>query len=154
MSGLPPTDRTPIVSIYFSITMVSLFTLSLSNSSKYPILPSTSFHHGEFFCLSLYFFWVFPTLLIIPNLILYIFFYHHHSESLFFWVFPTLLCISNPILSENFQFVTTAATIMGVVILRIHHQVFYSSSKSSLQFKCLLNEWNIFSFCRHRVLWN
>ena len=25
MSGLPPTDRTPIVSIYFSITMVSVF---------------------------------------------------------------------------------------------------------------------------------
>ena len=24
MSGLPPTDRTPIVSIYFSITMVGL----------------------------------------------------------------------------------------------------------------------------------
>ena len=31
MSGLPPTDRTPIVSIYFSITMVSLF---VSESSQ------------------------------------------------------------------------------------------------------------------------
>ena len=131
MSGLPPTDRTPIVSIYFSITMVSIFNLSLSNSSKYPILP-LSYSLSNIIYLLLY----------------------HHRESLFFWVFPTLLCISNPILSENFQFVTTAATIMGVVILRIHHQVFYSSSKSSLQFKCLSNEWNIFSFCRHCVLWN
>ena len=85
MSGLPPTDRTPIVSIYFSITMVGLHLSGFTpqNSTMSTIMTYFWKH------------WV-PL----------------DTDVMFLW------------LLSNVQFVTTAATVMGVVILRIHHQVF------------------------------